>query len=887
MALAAGTRLGPYEILAPIGAGGMGEVYRAHDSRLDRDVAVKVSNAQFTERFTREARAIAALNHGNICHLYDVGPDYLVMEYVEGQDLGAALLRGPVDFDDALPIIQQLIDGIEAAHEKNIIHRDLKPANIKITPEGVVKILDFGLAKAVEPQPSNDGHPEISPTFSMGATQAGAILGTAAYMAPEQARGKVADRRSDIWSFGVIVYEMLAGKRLFQGESTVEVLGGVLNKEPDLSAVPPRVHQLLRWCLEKDRKRRLASISDARRLLSESDRTDPAAQPTALLPSRFERLPWIAAAFALALGVALWAPWRRTKPVDRPLVRLDVDLGADVSFPLPGLSSSVAISPDGTRLVYASGNPPKLFTRRLDQMKASELPGTEGATIPFFSPDGQWVGFVTRGKLNKISVEGGAVVPLADVSNFAGASWSEDGSIIVIDFTKGLLRIPAAGGSPESLAGLANGESTLAFPQILPGGKAILFAASTTAIDADKGIIEVLTLVDRRRKILARGGGTPKYLATSGGLGYLVYVTFGTLFAVPFDLNKLETRGTAVPILDDVAHDSPGGAGQFAISGAPDGHGTLVYRRAGGSASRMTTLQWVDPAGSKEPLLAKPGVYSDPTLSPDGKRVALEVGNGGSRDIWVYDPQRDAMTRLTFGVGLSYAAVWSPDGQFVVFTSGGNGIWQARADGASRPQALTQSKPIQYPGSFAPDGRRLAYMELAANVQIWTLPVEELGGQLKAGKPEQFLKSSFNDAVPTFSPDGRWLAYYSNESGKYEVYVRAFPPPSSGQGGKWQISNGGADTGARWSQNGHELLYQSGDQIMAASYIVKGDAFLAEKPRVWIDKLGGTDWDLAPDGKRVAVLTPVESAQAPRQEHQVVFLENFFDELRRRVPVGK
>jgi eukaryotic-like serine/threonine-protein kinase len=242
---------------------------------------------------------------------------------------------------------------------------------------------------------------------------------------------------------------------------------------------------------------------------------------------------------------------------------------------------------------------------------------------------------------------------------------------------------------------------------------------------------------------------------------------------------------------------------------------------------------------------------------------------------------------LTFGVGLSYAAVWSPDGQFVVFTSGGNGIWQARADGASRPQALTQSKPIQYPGSFAPDGRRLAYMELAANVQIWTLPVEELGGQLKAGKPEQFLKSSFNDAVPTFSPDGRWLAYYSNESGKYEVYVRAFPPPSSGQGGKWQISNGGADYVSRWSRNGHDVLYRSGDQVMAASYTVKGDAFLAEKPRVWIAKLGGTDWDLAPDGKRVVVVTPVESAEAPKQEHEVVFLENFFDELRRRVPVGK
>jgi serine/threonine protein kinase/Tol biopolymer transport system component len=891
MALAAGTRLGPYEILAPIGAGGMGEVYRAHDSRLDRDVAIKVSNAQFTERFTREARAIAALNHTNICHLYDVGPDYLVMEYVEGQDLGAALLRGPMDFDDALPIIHQLIDGIEAAHEKNIVHRDLKPANIKITPEGVVKILDFGLAKAMEPPPSNDGHPETSPTFTVGATQAGAILGTAAYMAPEQAKGKAADRRSDIWSFGVILFEMLAGKRLFQGESNVEVLGGVLNKEPDFSAVPLRARKLLRWCLEKDRKQRLASISDARRLLNESDVTDFAQQPAPLPPSRFGKLPWIAAAaLAVATAVALWAPWRATRPVDRPLVRLDVDLGADVSLPTPGIASSVVISPDGTRLAYASGNPPKLFTRRLDQPKATELPGTEGATMPFFSPDGQWVGFVARDKLSKVSVEGGAVVPLADISSFAGASWGEDGNIIVIEFIKGLLRIPAGGGPPETLAGLADGESTLAFPQILPGGKAILFGASTTAIIADKGITEVLTLVDRRRKIVARGGGTPRFLATSAGVGHLVYVNEATLFAVPFDPHKLEMRGPAVPILDDVAHDSPGGAGQFDFSSAPSGHGTLIYRRASGGALAMTTLQWMDATGKatlkKEPLLAKPGVYKYPNVSPDGKRVALGVSEGRSADIWVYDSQRDTMTRLTFGEVLSSDPTWSPDGKYVVFSSAGKGgIFQVRADGASLPQALTESKSLQYPTSFTPDGKRLAYLEYAGNSQIWTMPLEEQGGQLKAGKPEQFLKSSFNDILAEFSPDGRWLAYASNESGKYEVYVRAFPPPSTERDAKWQISNSGGMR-AHWSPNGHDLLYESVDQIMAVSYTVKGDTFVSDKPRVWIEKLDA-QWDLAPDGKRVVVVTPVESAEAPKQEHEVVFLENFFDELRRRVPLGK
>jgi WD40 repeat protein/predicted Ser/Thr protein kinase len=886
MALTAGTRLGPYEILAPIGAGGMGEVYRAHDSRLDRDVAIKVSNAQFTERFTREARAIAALNHTNICHLYDVGPDYLVMEYIEGQDLGAALLRGPMDFDDALPIVQQLIDGIEAAHEKNIIHRDLKPANIKITPEGVVKILDFGLAKAMEPPPSNDGSPDISPTFTMGATQAGAILGTAAYMAPEQAKGKVADRRSDIWSFGVILYEMLAGKRLFQGESNVEVLAGVLNKDPDLSVVPARAHKLLRWCLEKDRKQRLAYISDARRLLSESDRTESVAQPAP--PSRFGSLAWIAAA-ALGLGLiavgALY--WRATRPVLRPLVRLDVDLGADVSLPAPSTGGTLAISPDGTRLVYASGMPTRLFIRRLDQPKATELPGTQGASTVFFSPDGQWVGFLAGNKLNKISVEGGAVVPLG-VSGVSGASWDEDGSILLGDLGKGLVRIPSGGGPPEAVEGVGKGEIALAYPQLLPGGKAILFAADT-ALDEDKLTIEVLTLANHRRKIVARGGASPRYVATSSGAGHLVYVNKATLFAIPFDLEKLETRGTAVPILDDVAYLSQVGTGQFDFSWAPSGHGTLVYRRSSGGTSAGATLQWVDPTGRKEALLAKPGAYGNPSLSPDGKRVVLTIAEGGSSDVWVYDPQRDAMTRLTSGGGIYLLPIWSPDGQYVVFGRlAGGGIFQTRADGAGQPQALTQSESIQAPFGFTPGGKRLAYLELGANppVQVWTVPLENQGGQLKVGNPEQFLKSSFTDTAPSFSPDGRWLAYQSNESGTFEVYVRAFPPPSSGQGGKWQVSNSGGIT-ARWSRSGHELVYQSGDQIMAASYSVKGDTFVPEKPRVWIAKVGGTEWDLAPDGKRVVVVRPVETAEAPRQEHEVVFLENFFDELRRRAPASK
>jgi serine/threonine protein kinase len=886
MPLSAGTKLGPYEILAPIGAGGMGEVYRATDPRMGRDVAIKISAERFSDRFSREVHAVAALNHPNICTLHDVGPNYLVMELIEGPTLADRIEQGAIPLEEALAIAAKIAAALEAAHEKGIVHRDLKPGNIKLKPDGTVKVLDFGLAKVAEAAAAASS-PEASPTISMAATQAGVILGTAAYMSPEQARGKVVDKRADIWAFGVVLYEMLSGKRLFQGEDLTETLASVVKDRPDLSGVPAPARRLLERCLEKDPKKRLRDIGDMELLLlAEADEgvgRGPGGPP-------HKRWLWPAAAgvLALALGVALWAPWRADKPVERPLVRLDVDLGSDVSLPVPNPSgSSVLISPDGTRLAYISGTPPKLFTRRLDQPKATELPGTQGATVFFFSPDGQWIGFRAGSKLNKISVEGGAVVPLlGDVGPFAGASWGEDGSIVASEpVGKGLFRIPAGGGPPETLAGLGSGERALSLPQVLPGGKAILFATNP-ADDVDKNTIEVLTLADRRRKIVTRGGTSPRYVAPPGEPGQLIYLNKATLFAVPFDLDKLETHGTAVPVVDDVAYNAAVWTGQFDVSWAPGGHGTLVYRRGGGSASAMMTLQWVYPTGKKESLGAKPGAYQDPSLSPDGKRVVLEVAEGGSRDVWVYDPNRDAMTRLTFDGGASGSGpIWSLDGQYVVLGSIGKGIFQSRADGSSRPESLTESKATQVAYSFTPDGNWLAYDDFSARrSQIWTVPLEVTGGQLKAGKPEQFLKSGFTDGFPSFSPDGRWLAYQSLSSGTYEVYVRAFPPPPSGPGGKWQISNGGGRE-PHWSRSGHDLLYRSGDQIMAASYTVEGETFVAGKPRVWIARLGGTDWDLAPDGKRVLVLTPAESAEAPKQEHEVVFLINFFDYLRQRVPV--
>jgi Tol biopolymer transport system component len=582
---------------------------------------------------------------------------------------------------------------------------------------------------------------------------------------------------------------------------------------------------------------------------------------------------------------------------------LDVDLGSELSlrplgFPEVGYTSSVVISPDGKRVAYvasAGGGPLKLFTRRLDQPKATELPGTEGVTFSFFSPDGQWVGFATLNRLNKISVEGGAVVPLADISTF-GASWGEDGNVIADRVAgSGLVLIPSGGGTATPATELASGELAHAYPQMLPGGKAVLFTAfRNLRADVDKATIDVLSLADRRRKTLVHGGANVHYVATSNGAGHLVFSNKGTLFAIPFDLNRLETSGTAVHVLDGAGYETPGASNDF-VGASTDFDisrtGTLVYRKATDGADRLTTIQWLDAGGKMEPLLAKPGSYRAPCLSPDGKRLAVEISEGSNRDIWVYDPQRDAMTRLTFG-GFYNSPIWSPDGKYVIFASPGSGILFVRSDGVGQPQALTRSKNIQAPWSFSPEGRRLAYFETdnasgAPDRRIWTVQVEDTGGRLRANKPEQFLKTSFSDCCPVFSPDGRWLAYQSNESGKFEVYVRTFPASTSGDGGKWQISNGGGHQQI-WLRNSSELLYRSGDRIMVVNYRVKGDSFVPEKPRVWGPKLAGAkEFDPAPDGKRVAIVVPVGAPEVSKAEHEVTFVFNFSDELRRRVPAEK
>jgi Tol biopolymer transport system component len=860
----------------------MGEVFRARDTKLNRDVALKVLPDSFAgdpdrlARFTREAQALAAINHPNIAHIHGLeesgGVRAIVMELVEGDDLSQRIALGAMSLDEALPIAKQISEALEAAHEQGIIHRDLKPANIKLRPDGTVKLLDFGLAKVIEPAGGSSANLSQSPTITTPAmTRAGIILGTAAYMSPEQAKGRIADKRADIWAFGVVLYEMLTGRRAFEGEDVSSIMAAVIKSEPRWDGVPTSVRRLLESCLEKDPKKRLRDIGDAWKLLD--DQAAPTQTQTGVLG-------WAAAALvALVAAAALWAPWRGTPtPAAQPILRLEAGLGDGFSLATLAIPtvSSVVISPDGTRLVYVgniSGGPNKLFTRRLDQPNVTELAGTQQAVNPFFSNDGQWVVFAIGRMVYKIPIDGGGPVLLGEVGLMLGGHWDDDGSIVIGSGGEaGLRRMASTGGAGTPILELAKGELFQTNPQILPGGKAILLEAVGSP-SQDDFTIEVVSIADRARKTLARGVGSPRYLPS----GHLVYTKKATMFAVPFDLERMEARGTAVQVLDDVAYDAVSFGAQYDVSRT----GTLVYRRHVASSA---TVQWLDMTGKQEPLLARPAAYVGvPRVSPDGKRIAITIQEGSNQDIWVYEPERDAMTRLTSGGGLFTNPVWTRDGRHVVYALLGGGLRWSRADGAGQPQVL-HTGIIEIPTAFSWDGTRLVYFVPDGNPQIWSVPIEADGGGLKAGKPQRFLTTKSNDVDGTLSPDGRWLAYSSDESGIDEVYVRPFTASGSAGSERWQISNSGGLSPA-WSPNGRELLYRAGDQIMTAAYGVRGVLFVAERPRVWAANVRAFEgFDLTPDGKRAAMFVPLATKAASQRDNTVVFVLNFFDELRRRVP---
>jgi Tol biopolymer transport system component len=893
MALASGTRLGSYEILSAIGAGGMGEVYRARDSKLGRDVAIKVLPEAFAHdadrlsRFQREAKMLASLNHPNIATIHGLeqsgGTSYLVMELVSGETLAERVKVGPLDIEEALKIAVQVAEALEAAHEKSIIHRDLKPANVKVTPEGKVKVLDFGLAKAFAGDAGND-HPSNSPTLSAAATMQGVILGTAAYMSPEQARGKAVDKRTDIWAFGCVLYELLTGRQAFQGDATTEILAAVLREEPEWKALPvstpTKIRDLLRRCLQKDASRRARDAGDVRIEIEETLTAigTPESAATAKGIHVLRRQGLFVGLGALLLGaivtgLSVWNLKPAPAPAPQPVSRLVVNLPPGQQ--LAGLESgpALALSPDGTHLVYVArqGGIQQVYLRAMDSLESTPIPGTEGAVNPFFSPDGQWVGFFAGQKLKKVSVSGGAALTLGDATAPSGASWGSQGIIAFAPVNFSVLQqTPEAGGAPQTLTRFEKGENTHRWPEFLPNGKAVLFAAGTGF--SNQVVVQSVGTGERRN--LVQEGMNPHYALS----GHLVYAQGGSLMTAPFDSQRLTTTGAAVPAVEGVRQSQVTGAAQYGISAT----GSLVYASGGVESETKSNLVWVSRNGTEQILAAPARPYWNPRLSPDGRRVATVIQQEADTQIWLYDLSRETLTRLTFEGRTNTNPAWAADGKRIAFTSNKEGplnvFWQL-ADGSGGLERLTTSEYIHVPSSFSPDGQLLAFFEVNPSTQrdIWVLRMGD-------HKAQPFLRTPFNETSPRFSPDGRWLAYYSNESGRFEVYVQPYPGP----GGKWQISTEGG-TEPVWNRSGRELFYRGGDKMMAVD-IATQPGFTAGKPRMLFEghyemaPFPIPNYDVSPDGQRFLMLKSIEATQAAPTQINVVL--NWFEELKRRVPTG-
>ena len=886
MQLITGRRLGAYEIVSPIGAGGMGEVWRARDTKLNRDVAIKILPEAFAHdpdrvaRFTREAQALAALNHPNIAAIYGVedsdGVRALVMELVEGEDLSALIARRAPSSDaastgrsrgalapgmplaDALPIARQIADALEAAHEQGIVHRDLKPANIKVRGDGAVKVLDFGLAKAIAPDGAGASTEAMnSPTLTARATRMGLVLGTAAYMAPEQARGKAVDRRADVWAFGVVLYEMLTGQRAFPGDDASDVLASVLKSDPEWSAVPPdtppAIRRLLRRCLEKDPRRRLSAIGDARLELDEQEPAIPAAPPThggtALV-----WLPW--ALTAVVSGLAVWA-WfgRGPTPPSRPVPDGHFSIALPDSAPIVTLEvpadseNPLAVSPDGRYVVYVApdGGGTRLYARAMVDAIPRALPGTEGARAPFFSPDGRWIGFFADGKLKKTPLAGGAPTPLADAPEGRGGSWSASGDIVFApDEASSLSVVSDAGGTPRALTKLdyGSGEDAHRWPQVLPGGRAAIF--SVYAWSRETAYIAMVDLASGATRTVQENANFARYVPAGPGAasGHLVFAREGALVASPFDPAGAAGAGAATVVVEGVRD------GQFDISPT----GTLVYAPGTGVAPGYS-LVWVDRTGAARPINDLPRGYEDLHLSPDGRRVALTVEEDGPESpahVWLADTGRGTLTRFTFE-GFSRDPVWRPDGQAIAFGSkrgeGEYGIYVKRLDGRSAAELLWAS-PIPIwpdPGSWTPDGRTLVFTTKGRDTgsDLWTVSAGDHSAKA-------WLQSPANEDAGRLSPDGRWLAYNSDESGRWELYVRPFPGP----GDKWLVSQGGGGFNAIWTRDGRQIVFRRGSQFLAVD-VDTSAGFAIGTPRPLFAgryRRTGRDFDASTDGARFVAM---------------------------------
>jgi Tol biopolymer transport system component len=862
-----GQSLGPYRIESFLAAGGMGEVYRATDIRLHRQVAIKVSSAHFGERFEREARVIASLNHPHICQLHDVGPNYLVMELVEGPTLADRIKQGALPLDEALVIARQIAEALEAAHEKGIVHRDLKPGNVKVTPEGVVKVLDFGLAKAAE-ESSATGNPSDSPTQTMTATRAGAILGTAAYMSPEQARGIAADKRSDIWSFGVVLYEMLTGRHLFHGETVSDTLAAVLKTDPDWKALPPEtpaaIRRLLRRCLERDRKRRLRDIGDAVMEIDEAQAEPEAHAVTAASTPALRLFPWITAAL---LALALPAVWLlRPKPEER-MLQLEVTAPPGLTFGTSNDYRRYAISPDGSKVAFvaiSADGKRSLWVRPLHASEAVRLPGTEGAIGPFWDPTSRWIAFGANGKVQKIDVSGGQPQVLCDasVTLFEG-TWNREGVILFSDSSRTIHRVPATGGAPSRVLPLNESQKEYGFaPMFMPDGRRFLYSSVARRIGLNLGSLD-----GNSRSLMIYPDSPGRYAQSRDGKAYLLFVRRDRLVAQPFDTGTAAVSGEAVTIAEPVR--------SFSASE----NGVLIFRR---SRVRRAQLTWFGREGKPLGTAGDEGDISTPRISSDQKTVAFTQFDGMSEDVWLFDGERGNTTRFTSGPYTSVNPVWSPDGSRVAYTRRSNDcaaqprsatlcamVIERPASGIGKEAVLYHSAIMLYAQSWSRDGRWLVLAEASGSFYLLPMSAEASGGERK---PIPFPESPAEGRHPSISPDGLWLLYSSTQTGSRDVFVESLPEqmggPAAGARRRVSIAGGAQPT---WRADGREIFYVAADGKMMSVSVGSGGASLTlGKPiplfqtRLDFESIQRQPYDVSADGNRFLLAQPLEeSASVP------------------------
>jgi len=890
MTAASGTRLGPYEITAALGAGGMGEVYRARDTRLERTVAIKILPAHLSSdpvrklRFEREAKTISGLNHPHICVLYDIGQqdgvDFLVMECVEGETLAKRLEKGPLPLEQVLKYGAQIADALEAAHRSGIVHRDLKPSNIMLTPTGA-KLLDFGLARPTAPLTGAATLTTASPNSPV--TEQGTIVGTFQYMSPEQLEGKDLDGRSDIFSLGAVLYEMVTGKRAFDGKSHLSVASAILAKEPAVisalqPSTPPALDHAIRRCLAKDREERWQSTRDLElelKWIAEDSRlnTSTAGAQQHVGARKANALLWSCVTLlAVTAGVAGWL----MKPVPPRSISHAV-----ITLPpgqrLAGLDEpALALSDDGTQLAYVAlqENTQQIYLRSMDNPKARAIPGTEGGISPFFSPDGKWLGFFSDQKVKRVSIRDGVVVMLGDATSPHGGSWSTQRMIAFGSLPVGpLQQTPDDAPAPQPLTHLEKGEVSHRSPQFLPGGKSLLYVAGTSSFNWSSESQIVAQEGTSGRRNLVSGAVSPRYASS----GHLLYAQEGNILAAPFNARRLAITGPAAPLVEGVLQSRVTGAAQYAVSTT----GSLVFV-SGGMQTDHRKLVWVDRLGKEQAVAAPVRAYLFPRIAPDGKHVAMGITEEGTH-IWSYDLARETLTRITFQGNQNLNAVWSPDGKKLAFRShleASDGIYLKRSDGSGELQKLISSDRAKIPMSWSRDGQTIAFMEINSTTgfDLWILPLNE-------GKPRLFLQTPFNESAPRFSPDGRWLTYVSNESGRYEIYVLAYPGP----GGKLQISTNGG-TEPVWNPNGRELFYRSGNKMMVVD-VASQTSFSAGKPRILFEgrflptPATSPNYDVSPDGQRFLMVKAVEPEEQSATQINIVF--NWFEELKRRVPPGR